>query len=198
MNIEDLTKKKGNEEAVKNQYFNYSNPEADTNLDDLANGVSKVDVAYGSNLDQQTVQGRSNYTDEVNDKHEKNGKFAKADLTAKKVKQYKDNVEDFDSDADRLLKKSKKKKGEGDSGRIMSDNVYIDPDGKIPIAFFEYKASHPTEGIGEGGYGSGRRFHRKFMNEIETGGNLRKCIHCEVISKSINDVCDICGQYSDY
>lgn len=64
MNLEDVSKRRGNEEAVKNQYYNYSNPEADTNLDDLANGVSKVDVAYGSNLQPQTG-GSTNYTDEV-------------------------------------------------------------------------------------------------------------------------------------
>lgn len=64
MNLKDVSKIRGNEEAVKNQYYNYSNPEADTNLDDLANGVSKTDIAYGSSLDPQT-RGSTNYTDEV-------------------------------------------------------------------------------------------------------------------------------------
>ena len=154
MNIEDLSKKRGNEEAVKNQYFNYSNPEADTNLDDLANGVSKTSIAYGSNLDQQTVQGRSNYTDEV----------------------------------------KKEETEEGDSGRIMSDQVFINTEGKVTLPFFSYKSNHTDEEAMEGGWRSGKKGHMPYMKSIEFGGDYKDCKKCNVNVTPEDGKCPICSE----
>lgn len=47
----------------------------------------------------------------------------------------------------------------------------------------------------EGGNGSGKSGHAKWMNQFEIGGDNKKCSRCGMITIHINDKCDVCSNF---